>query len=73
MRLLFQDYDGSEKFVAESDDGEELENAMMDYIDNELHFKSYYTRGWFVPDKGREIIDYGSHTRFFVIEHEFGE
>ena len=39
---------------------------------NKIKFKSYYTIINFVSEK-KLIIDYGSHTQFFVIESENNE
>lgn len=67
IKLLFQSADKIEHIVAESDNREELCEAMMKYIENELHFKSYYTRHW--KKENREYIDYGSHANYFIIEY----
>lgn len=67
IKLLFQSADKSERVIAESDSREKLCEAMSNYINNELHFKSYYTRHW--KKENREYIDYGSHVNFFIIEY----
>jgi hypothetical protein len=47
------------------------EKAMFAYMNKmikDMGFKSYYTRGW-VEGDGSNIIDFGSHSKFFKYKY----
>jgi len=50
---------------------DEAWSKLKDYVDNVLHFKSYYYRCNYLSLGKEDIqVDYGSHTNFFYIIKE---
>lgn len=68
MILKFLNKKNEEIEIIKSSDKENINKAMNDYL-NKIKFKSYYTRINFENEK-RIIIDYGSHSEFFIVESE---
>lgn len=67
MKVYFQKNKNDRMQIGTASSTEEANKMMMAYIQDELHFKSYYTRVMF-DSKTKVTIDYGSHTQFFVFE-----
>ena len=65
MKLLFQNYEGKERAIADVNSFTEA-NEEMDKFMSERNFKSYYKRMW---NKDNNLfIDVGSWSEFFIIE-----
>lgn len=60
-----ENYYGNPVLIGNYDSRQKCSAAMIADIESR-HQHSYYTRHWF-DENEREIIDYGSHTIFYVI------
>lgn len=67
MTIYFLDKKDNKTIIGTAKDVNEANKLMMDYINNTLKFKSYYTRVLF-DSETKVTIDYGSHTEFFIYE-----
>ena len=65
MKLLFQNSQGKERVIAETDSLEKTWEEINKFLEDH-NFKSYYSRVW--EKDNRLIIDVGSHTEFFIVD-----
>lgn len=66
MKVYFRNSSGRELRIGEADDDKQASKIIKRFCDDR-NFKIHYTRKW-LGDDGREVIDVGSHTEFFIIE-----
>lgn len=68
MKLIFEDYDcGTRKLVAECSNEQDALKLMNEHL-SKLQFKSCYIRSWQRKGTNHTVFDYGSHTKFFVLQ-----
>lgn len=75
MKLVFENSYGKERVIAEVKDEEEAMKEINKFVDecnakrtDGKTFEIYYIRSW--KHDGRKIFDVGSHTEFFILEHD---
>lgn len=68
MFVLCFDDGNSQKVLCKNEEMEEINKYMYWYIKDVLKFKSYYSRRW--QTNNGVVVDYGSHTNFFLIKSE---